>query len=56
MTTTTIHAPSTNLVTASVNSTTLVTSAPTPLIHTRHCQPFSRRRSQRRTMPLWRQA
>ncbi len=30
-----------------------MTMAPTPLNHTRHHQPSSRRRSQRRTMPLW---
>ena len=51
MTTTTIQAPSRNLVIVSVSRTTKVTSAPTPLTHTRQRQPFSRSRSQRRTMP-----
>src|SRR6266542_3169785 len=51
MITTTIQAPSWNFVTARVRRTIPVTTAPTPLTHTRQRQPFSRSRSQRRTMP-----
>ena len=53
MTTTTIQAPSTNFVNARVRRTRNVTTAPTPLTHTRQRQPFSLSESQLRTMPLW---
>ena len=52
MISTTIQAPSANLVTVSVSSTMAVTTAPTPFTHMRHRHPVSFRRSQRQTIPL----
>src|ERR671937_403335 len=51
--TTTIHAPSKNLVVATTSSTRKVARAPTPLKTMLRCQPGSRRRHQRMTMPDW---
>ena len=53
ITTTTIHAPSRNFVKASVSMTMPVAAAPIPLTHTRQRHPFSRKRSHRRTIPVW---